>query len=579
MEGGSSRASTTPNTTNTIASIATPRVVSNGDPTWEWGYLKSQVEKSGIIWWKLCDKRMSGVVTRMKKHLVHKTGQVKGCLNVTPEIQKKVWKILHDKDKKKKESLRNAEILEKYSLGSDEDEDADDDQQKEDDVREVVDVEKAKSKAKRKKRKAVSDVRGPLDAMLKPNFEKMKQATLGKNNPIKEQLKMNAWKKFVIWSYSVGLLFNAVRDESFQDAIHAIGEYGEGSMHAPSYNNIRVTLLNDVLADTRNFVGEEYIVQFVTDNGSNFKAMAKILEQQHPKLFWTSCAAHCVNLMLGDIGEKILKIKTVLAEARAIVAYIYNHGRILNMLRRLTGNKELHRSCVTRFATQFYTIKSFFENQNSIQVLFVSESWTKSDFAKKAYGKRVERIVAKSNFWDNVYLACQVMAHLVDVVRLVDTEERPCMGYIYDAMDKANEQIKKNLTVPRAGYYLNPAIYYGPIKTGLYVAIDRLVVDEEENDKLRQELDLHIDARGQFGSAATIRSRSKVAPFLSQTCSASPCERNWSAFDNLERRSKSLKNNKSLDPIVLRDVEENDDWVIPTAVDLQEFVDASDGLL
>ena len=73
-----------------------------------------------------------------------------------------------------------------------------------------------------------------------------------------------------------------------------------------------------------------------------------------------------------------------------------------------------------------------------------------------------------------------------------------------------------------AGYYLNPAIYYGPnmdpiemnreIKTGLYVAIDRLVPDEEENDKLRQELDQYIDARGQFGSAAAIRSRTKVAP-------------------------------------------------------------------
>jgi hypothetical protein len=47
----------------------------------------------------------------------------------------------------------------------------------------------------------------------------------------------------------------------------------------------------------------------------------------------------------------------------------------------------------------------------------------------------------------------------------------------------------------------------------------------------------------------------------------------------LERRFKSLKNNRSLDPILLRDVEENDDWVIPTEVELQEFVDASDGLL
>lgn len=166
-------------------------------------------------------------------------------------------------------------------------------------------------------------------------------------------------------------------------------------------------------------------------------------------MFWTPCAAHCVNLMIHDIGEKIPKIKSTLADARAIVVYIYNHGRILNMMRKLTKNKELYRSCVTRFATQFYTIQSVHENRHHIQVLFVSEEWRKSDFAKKDAGKRIERIVGKTEFWDNIFLACQVLAPLVDVVRLVDTEEKPSMGYIYDAMSRAKEQIKKNLTDPR----------------------------------------------------------------------------------------------------------------------------------
>ena len=73
-----------------------------------------------------------------------------------------------------------------------------------------------------------------------------------------------------------------------------------------------------------------------------------------------------------------------------------------------------------------------------------------------------------------------------------------------------------------AGYYLNPAIFHGEkstklrnnreIVTGLYVAIDRLVPDEDENDKVRQDLNLYIDSTGQFGSAAAIRGRTKVAP-------------------------------------------------------------------
>ncbi|GKA10253.1 zinc finger, CCHC-type containing protein [Tanacetum coccineum] len=324
---------------------------------------------------------------------------------------------------------------------------------------------------------------------------------------------MVAWKKIATWAYTVGLPFNAVHDESFQDMIYAIREYGRG-MPAPSYHNLRVTLLKDALEDTKKFVdsfrpqwqkyrcsimsnfwtdgkgrclinfllkcptgtiflksidaskhvkdaqlivkmineviedvGEENILQFITDNGSNIKAAGAILEEQHPKLFWTPCAAHYVNLVIGDIGEKIPKTKSALSDARAVV--------------------------------------------------------------------------------DNVYLACQVLAVLTDLVRLVDTEEKPCMGYIYDAMSRAKDQISKNLKggpnerlvsrvwsmiqtrwtdqfhhpLHAAGCFLNPAIFHGEnskvdtnkeILTDLYVVINRLVPDPDENDYKRWEENVDI---------------------------------------------------------------------------------------
>nr|KAJ0200313.1 hypothetical protein LSAT_V11C600321310 [Lactuca sativa] len=533
---------------------------------------------------------------------------------------------INEKDKIQKEKKRNIEILRSYTIDlSDEDEDE-----------EVV----------------VQEVSSKRNVSKKKKF-------VGASN-VREKLKMNAWDKIATWAYSVGLPLNAVRDEGFQDMINSIGEYGRG-MPAPSYHNIHVTLMKKHLKDTQKFVdsfrphweeyrcsimsefwidgkgrclinflvncplgtvflrsidasehvknaqlimeminevikdvGEKNIVQFITDNGSNFKAAGKILEEQHPKLFWTPCAAHCVNIMIGDI---------------AIMVYIYNHERILNLMRKLTKNKELHRSCATRFATQFYRIQSIHENRHHIQVLFVSEEWKKSDFAKKLAGKKVERIVAKQEFWDNVHFTCQVLAPLVDVVRLVDTEENPCMGYIYNAVDRAKEMITRLWAMIQARW-----------RDQLHHSL-HAVPDNDDNDKLRQDLNLYIDSVGQFGSPAAIRARAKVAPYiwwrtygigtplvqnlaitvLSQTCSASPCERYWSAFDNLhskkrncllqqklndlvfiqyntrlQRRYNSLKSNRSLDPILLRDVEENDDWVIPTKVELQEFVDGRD---
>ena len=104
-------------------------------------------------------------------------------------------------------------------------------------------------------------------------------------------------------------------------------------------------------------IGEKNVIQVVTDNGSNYVLMVriqsclmkffyfivitfncytthtsllilvflgKILEVTRPKIFWTPCAAHCLDLMLEDIG-KIPKVKRVIQRGIKLVGYIYNH--------------------------------------------------------------------------------------------------------------------------------------------------------------------------------------------------------------------------------------------------------------
>ena len=59
-------------------------------------------------------------------------------------------------------------------------------------------------------------------------------------------------------------------------------------------------LMNQVVEE----IGEDYIVQIVTDNGSNYKKAGEELMKIRPHIFWTPCAAHCVDLMLKDIGQQ-----------------------------------------------------------------------------------------------------------------------------------------------------------------------------------------------------------------------------------------------------------------------------------
>lgn len=40
-----------------------------------------------------------------------------------------------------------------------------------------------------------------------------------------------------------------------------------------------------------------------TDNGSNRVSMGKMLQEEFPKIVWTPCASHSLNLMIENVGE------------------------------------------------------------------------------------------------------------------------------------------------------------------------------------------------------------------------------------------------------------------------------------
>uniref|UniRef100_A0A3Q7IW22 DUF659 domain-containing protein n=1 Tax=Solanum lycopersicum TaxID=4081 RepID=A0A3Q7IW22_SOLLC len=47
--------------------------------------------------------------------------------------------------------------------------------------------------------------------------------------------------------------------------------------------------------------GEENVVQIITNNGPNFVNAGKRLMETRSHVYWTPCAAHCIDLLLEDI--------------------------------------------------------------------------------------------------------------------------------------------------------------------------------------------------------------------------------------------------------------------------------------
>lgn len=347
--------------------------------------------------------------------------------------------------------------------------------------------------------------------------------------------------------------------------------------------------------------GPSEVVQIITDSASNNVFAGKLVEEKYPHIYWTPCAAHCIDLMFEDIF-KLPHLKRTLERAIAFNTYIYNRTLLLNMMREFTGHKDMVRPAKTRFATALITLECFKSNKKKLRTMFTSEEWNKTKFSREAGGRQATKTMLMSSFWINVDIAVKIGVPLLRVLRLVDGEKKPAMGYIYEAMDRAKEEIAKafknklnryeqvfNIIDRRwncqlhqplhaAGHYLNPGLYYGnpevendtEVLSGLFSCIHKLASSEEEEIQIHSELPIYRNAQGIFANPIAKKMRKTLAPgvwwtqygaaapalkkfavkVLSLTCSSSGCERNWSIFEHLHSKKRNRLEQQKLNDLV-----------------------------
>ena len=143
----------------------------------------------------------------------------------------------------------------------------------------------------------------------------------------------------------------------------------------------------------------------------------------------------------------------------------------------------------------------------------------------------MKKKVNEEIFWRKAIEIVKVAEPLVKVLRLVDVE-RLAMGFIYEAMDQAKEQIKRaykdkvakygpiwviiderwnnqlHRPIHAAGYFLNPRFHYkvkatgalrGEVRDGLIDCIDRMIPLESDQLEIHQQVTTFSNASGIFG--------------------------------------------------------------------------------
>ena len=112
-------------------------------------------------------------------------------------------------------------------------------------------------------------------------------------------------------------------------------------------------------------------------------------------------------------------------------------------MREYTNQRELVRAGKTRFCTSYLTRNSIYKQKHNLRAMFTSNEWIHSKWAKEANVKRVVETILMPSFWNTIVYILKIMDPLVQVLRLVDNERKPAMGYIYETMDRAKEVIIK----------------------------------------------------------------------------------------------------------------------------------------
>ncbi|GLJ44428.1 hypothetical protein SUGI_0931890 [Cryptomeria japonica] len=279
--------------------------------------------------------------------------------------------------------------------------------------------------------------------------------------------------------YTSATPFNVARNPHFRNAIQKVAEFGKGYT-PPTSEAFRTSLL-------------ERSKERVTEKLAEFP--------------WIHEAIH---------------------RGRAIANFIRNHRLTLSLYKQ-HASRELLRPCDTRFASFYITLKRVVEEKAALRSVVCSNEWENSALSKSAKGKNIEQIVLNSSFWESGTKVLSVCKPIVDVLRMVDGD-KPCLGMLYESMDRCKEAIQRALNNVDAKYmeiwatidsrwkmmhtplhaaacYLEPKLFHidqqadFEIMAGFHEAISKFELDPAIACLIRDQSWLYKRAEGLFGVA------------------------------------------------------------------------------
>ncbi|XP_030929422.1 uncharacterized protein LOC115955440 [Quercus lobata] len=458
------------------------RVREKVDPAWEHFSLGVDEKGRNTFTCVYCRQTYKGGgINKMKKHLAGIKGDIGSCKKVSHDVRYQMLEYVKEFELKKKAKKQRQEEM--FSVPS-----TNSDMQEDEDVQEVFSNGLPKKPILGKRNGT-----NPVDNYFAPRTTPGDQPGLKSVFQSKEKVRQ-ADMAIARFLYDNCIPFNVVNSVYYQRMIDVVAAAGP-SYKGPSYHTVQVPLLRDQKKevqllvksrrrhwaevgctlmvdgwiDTRHkslinfvvycprgmvFVKSVNASDIVKSTRNLFKLFDKVVTWVGPTNIVHMVTDNTSNYDMGDMPH-VERLKKC---ASKVTIFIYNHVALIAWLRKGPGWTDIVRVGATRFTTTFLSFGSLHVHKHDLQALMTSKF-----------------------FVDNRLIS----SPLICLLRIVDSDQRLAIGYVYEGMHRARLGIKKIFRMKKhlyksytsiiknhwdkhlrkdlhaAGYWLNPAFQYG----------------------------------------------------------------------------------------------------------------------
>lgn len=300
------------------------------------------------------------------------------------------------------------------------------------------------------------------------------------------------------------------------------------------------TMLERVLR----LVGVNNVVQIIANDPSFYLEMVgkKLvgLKGKYKSIVWAKCVDYCIDLIFERIA-RLENVRLVLEQAKTITTFIHSHALPYELMKKYIFKQELVHISFLKWVSVFITLENMMLEKENFSRMFSSSTWKNSCLASKS--ETIVNLVESSSFWASVADIVMVSSPLVKFLNQMNRNNSASLGFLYDYMDRAKEEIRNNFggeeaealympyweiiddiwnnylhndLHPTAAFF-NPRIYY----SGQFVQDSEVVdgvtncisvIDEALRESIISRLDAYEYGFGSFGDASAKDQISKVPP-------------------------------------------------------------------